>query len=88
MTWEFHTKIESFKETSSLWGGHVVVDDEIVQAIKGEKITADANYILESIRNPNAKVVTGFPENYMPPYQLKDKQAKALLLYLKSLKKN
>ena len=38
MTWEFHTKIESFKETSSLWGGHVVVDDEIVQAIKGEKI--------------------------------------------------
>jgi len=57
--------------------------------IKGEAkpITADDAYILESIRNPNAKVVDGFPENYMPPYQLKKDEYQALLLYIKSLKK-
>ena len=38
MSWEFHTKIEDFKEKSSLWGGHVVVDDTIVQEIKSQKI--------------------------------------------------
>ncbi len=57
--------------------------------IKGveNSVTADDAYILESIQSPNAKVVEGFPENYMPPYQLKEKEYKALLLYLKSLKK-
>jgi len=56
--------------------------------IKGGEVIADDAYILESIRNPNAKVVKGFPENYMPPYQLEKKQAAALLLYLKALKKD
>ena len=51
-----------------------------------EPVTADDNYILESIKQPNAKVVAGFPENYMPPYQLEKDQAQALLLYLKTLK--
>lgn len=58
--------------------------------IKGHKapVTADDAYILESIQTPNAKVVDGFPENYMPPYKLKEAELKALLLYLKSLKKD
>ncbi len=47
---------------------------------------ADDAYILESIRNPNAKVVDGYPENYMPPYQLKKDEYQALLLYIKTLK--
>ncbi|HCC21312.1 MAG TPA: hypothetical protein DEP88_08710 [Verrucomicrobiales bacterium] len=57
--------------------------------IKGieNPVDADDAYILESIRNPNAKVVHGFPENYMPPYQLKKDEYTALLLYIKTLKK-
>jgi mono/diheme cytochrome c family protein len=50
-------------------------------------VLADDAYILESIRNPNAKVADGYPENYMPPYKLKDDEYKALLVYIKSLKK-
>ncbi|MGB0993058.1 MAG: c-type cytochrome [Akkermansiaceae bacterium] len=50
-------------------------------------VKADDDYLLESIKSPNAKVVQGFPENYMPPYQLKDDELKALLIYIKSLKK-
>jgi cytochrome c2 len=58
--------------------------------IKGHKasVLADDAYILESIKTPNTKVVEGFPENYMPPYNLKEAELKALLLYLKSLKKD
>ncbi|BDS07263.1 hypothetical protein NT6N_23030 [Oceaniferula spumae] len=56
--------------------------------IKGVNVIADDAYILESIRDPNAKIVSGYPENYMPPYQLEDKQRDALLLYIKSLNKN
>ncbi|MFK7911552.1 MAG: c-type cytochrome [Akkermansiaceae bacterium] len=57
--------------------------------IKGanKPVLADDAYILESIRKPNAKVVEGFPENYMPPYQLKKDEYQALLLYIKTLKK-
>lgn len=57
--------------------------------IKGsdKPVLADDAYILESIRNPNAKVAESFPENYMPPYKLKDDEYKALLIYIKSLKK-
>ncbi|MEP2777466.1 MAG: cytochrome c [Luteolibacter sp.] len=50
-----------------------------------EPIVVDDAYILESIQNPNAKVAAGYPENYMPPYQLKDDEYKALLIYLKSI---
>ena len=50
-------------------------------------VVADDAYILESIRTPNAKVVEGYPENYMPPYQLEKEQYQALLLYIKSIKK-
>lgn len=36
--WEFDTKIEDFGKTNNLWGGHVVVDDDVVQDIKAQKI--------------------------------------------------
>ena len=62
--------------------------DGRVHTIKGKQVVADDSYIMESIKNPNAQVVPGFPANYMPPYKLEEKQAEALLLYLKSLKKD
>lgn len=48
-------------------------------------IVVDDAYILESIREPNAKLAVGYPPNYMPPYTLKDAEYQALLLYLKSI---
>jgi hypothetical protein len=36
--WEFDTKIEDFGKTNNLWGGHVVVDDNVAQGIRSLKI--------------------------------------------------
>ncbi|MDA7868288.1 cytochrome c [Akkermansiaceae bacterium] len=53
----------------------------------GESILADAAYLTESIKVPNAKTAKGFPPGYMPPYQLKDKEIESLVLYIQSLAK-
>lgn len=50
-----------------------------------QPLIVDDAYILESIKDPNEKIVSGYPENYMPPYTLKEKEYQALLLYLKSV---
>lgn len=53
----------------------------------GEPVLADAAYLAESIKVPNAKTAKGFPPGYMPPYQLKDKEIESLVLYIQSLAK-
>ena len=52
----------------------------------GSTITADANYIRESILNPKAKVVQGF-EPVMPTFQglLSERQVDGLVAYIQSL---
>lgn len=51
----------------------------------GETVSVDADYIRESIAQPQAKIVKGFPP-VMPPYpQLSDEDLKALVAYIKSL---
>lgn len=52
----------------------------------GSRVTADENYIRESILQPAAKVVAGF-EPVMPTYQgrIKDKEITVMIEYLKSL---
>ncbi len=50
----------------------------------GSTVTADADYIRESIQQPGAKIVQDFA-NAMPPYNLSDTQLEALLAYLASL---
>jgi cytochrome c oxidase subunit 2 len=52
----------------------------------GSKLTADENYIRESILHPEAKVVAGY-QPIMPTYQtlLKDAEVDALVAYVKSL---
>lgn len=54
----------------------------------GAKIAVDENYIRESILNPNAKVVKGFPKGVMPTFQgqLSEDQLNALIEFIKSLK--
>jgi cytochrome c oxidase subunit 2 len=53
----------------------------------GSKLTVDDNYLLESILEPNKKVVKGFPPA-MPPMgaSLSKTEIDSLILYLKSLK--
>jgi cytochrome c551/c552 len=50
-----------------------------------EAVTADAAYVRESILNPTAKVVDGFPPGYMPVYEVDDDQIQSLILFLKTL---
>jgi cytochrome c oxidase subunit 2 len=54
----------------------------------GTTVKADENYIRESILNPNAKVVKGFPKGVMPTFQgqLSEDQLNALIEFIKSLK--
>ncbi len=58
-----------------------------VELADGAKLTADDNYIRESIYEPNAKVVKGF-QPVMPAYkgQLKDDDVTAIIAYIKTLK--
>ena len=55
----------------------------------GGSVTADRNYLMESILNPTAKVAAGFEstETGMPPYKgiLTDIQLESLLLYFEGL---
>jgi cytochrome c551/c552 len=52
----------------------------------GSRVLADDGYLLESIKNPNAKILQGFSPNFMPPYpQLGDLEYQSLILFMKSL---
>ena len=57
-----------------------------VNLADGTKITADENYIRESILDPMSKVVAGY-QPVMPTFQgiLKEKEVDALVAYVKSL---
>ncbi|HLD74587.1 MAG TPA: cytochrome c oxidase subunit II [Bdellovibrionota bacterium] len=56
------------------------------ELVDGSKVKMDENYIRESMMEPNAKVVKGFPP-VMPPFkgQLTDEDVNALVAYIKSL---
>lgn len=51
----------------------------------GGGVTADDAYITESILDPLAKIVAGYPP-VMPPYDLTDEQIANLIAYIKTLK--
>lgn len=65
---------------NGLYGSQVKLAD-------GTTVTADAAYLIESIVNPNAKVVAGFPAGQMPPYTgiLSDDDMNAIVEYIHSL---
>jgi cytochrome c oxidase subunit 2 len=55
----------------------------------GSSVLADEDYLRESIRNPNAKIVAGYQApSIMPPYgddTLKEEQLIELIAYLRTL---
>lgn len=64
---------------AGIFGRPVLLDD-------GRTVTADENYIRESILNPGAKIVSGF-KPIMPTYQgqVTEENLMALVAYIKSL---
>lgn len=52
-----------------------------------QKVHADAAYLFESIKTPNAKIAKGYPPNYMPPFQLQDVEINSLVLFLQTIGK-
>jgi cytochrome c oxidase subunit 2 len=61
-----------------LWGEAVELED-------GSMLTADEAYIIESIREPNARIAKGFAPG-MPQFNLSDRQIADLIEFIKTLK--
>ncbi len=72
--------------TGPSWKGIYMKEHEMTD---GARLTADENYIRESILVPAAHIVKGFA-NQMPSFQgqLKDRELGALITYIKSLSDN
>lgn len=53
----------------------------------GTSVKVDENYLEESIKNPNIKIVKGFAPNQMPAYegQLSDDELRSLIAFIKAL---
>ena len=69
------------------WGG---LYESKVSLADGSKVTADDAYLRESILQPNAKIVAGYPASVMPAYGtlLKDDEVNAIVAYLHTLEKH
>ena len=61
-----------------LYGTQVELND-------GSFIMVDEAYLIESIKDPNAKIVNGFSRGAMPPISLTDDEVSALVAYIKSV---
>lgn len=66
------------------WGG---LYDSHVALSTGASVEADSAYLDESIRDPNAKIVAGFPASVMPNYGtlISVPQRAAIVAYIRSL---
>jgi cytochrome c oxidase subunit 2 len=62
-----------------LYGKQIELND-------GSFVTVDDNYLIESIKDPNAKIVKGFTRGAMPLISLTDEEISALVAYIKSVK--
>jgi cytochrome c oxidase subunit 2 len=61
-----------------------------VKLADGSTVTADEEYLRESILQPSAKTVQGFPEGLMEtaiePNSIPEEEVRALIAYMKSLR--
>jgi hypothetical protein len=61
-----------------LYGSEVQLDD-------GSVVIADDGFIEESILEPNAKIVAGYPANAMPQYSLSAEEIADIIEFIKSI---
>jgi len=69
------------------WGG---LYNSKVSLADGSTVTADDAYLRESIRQPNAKIVAGYPAGVMPAFNnklLTDDDVSAIVAYIHTLEK-
>ena len=57
-----------------------------VELADGTIVTADDEFLIESILNPGAKIVAGYETVLMPPYQFDQGQLEDLIAFIKTLK--
>lgn len=62
-----------------LYGSQVELKD-------GSQVVADDTYLIESIKEPNAKIVKGFTKGAMPHISLTEEEINTLVVYIKSVK--
>ncbi len=75
--------IDGTRMTGPTWRG---LYQSKVPLSNGQTVTADEAYLTESIKNPNAKIVAGFPASVMPQFNLTDQQIKSIVSYIETLK--
>jgi cytochrome c2 len=56
------------------------------ELVEGGSATVDDAYLRESISDPHAKTVKGFPKGMMPPYALEPAAIDSLILFIKNHK--
>ena len=62
-----------------LYGSQIELND-------GSLVTVDDAYLIESIEEPNAKIVSGFTKGAMPAIPLTEEELNSLVAYIKSVK--
>ncbi len=76
--------LDGAKGVGPTWKGLYLAQ---VKLADGSSVIADDNYIIESIKQPGAKTVEGFPANAMPSFgYLTDGQVADLAEFIKTLK--
>ena len=62
-----------------LYGSQIGLTDDSL-------VTVDDAYLIESIKDPNAKIVKGFSRGAMPTISLTEEEINSLVAYIKSVK--
>jgi len=57
-----------------------------IELIDNSLVTVDEVYLIESIKEPNAKIVKGFTRGAMPAIPLTEEEINSLVAYIKSVK--
>ena len=56
-----------------------------VELADGTFVAADVVYLIEAIKEPNAKIVRGYTKGAMPKIALSDEEISSLVAYIKSV---
>jgi cytochrome c oxidase subunit 2 len=75
--------IDGTRMTGPTWRGLFMSK---VPLSDGRTVVADEAYLIESVKDPNAKIVATFPANVMPQFSLSDQQIAAIVAYIETLK--
>ena len=76
----------SVDETDKIGPSWVGLYGSQVELADGTFVTADEDYLIESIKEPNARIVKGFSKGSMPPVPLSDEEVNSLVAYIKGVK--